>query len=895
MEQETRKVPSSTFESIPVTSTSSIPGPFGSASTPTLRFPKPQGSQHLANWISDSAPDISLTSMADDTAMGESAYELINSTDGESQDDPMTESISSLAYSRTDDVHSLAGSDAGPHSDTDDEAGPHSSSSSIRYADPELELLSKPPPTSPFRFSALPGHMSSSSQSIEFKEGTVFLGKISVKHTIREFGEAETAVLADNMQIPDPPHRLLATIRQTMSLNCLSTREPLRVMYTGSPAARMDIIYKISSAICASRLDDGSRVTPNEGTEGLFNIFPISEFGSSKTPDVHLLESSGHQIRVEDCSLADEIIIEGSSFPGDTVYSITIDGDKTYKSLFSPSGSMIQPKWATLPHIAIFFCTESDDERMKMTRNYAWEFMNRHSVPCIFISDRQSFSGPPVWHWRNFLSEHAVHLCLESREPAGHGVCLRLPIDLASFLNIDARQMNRNLAYLTGLADTSDLANSAETVTPGSGILAKERFGVPSICSRNFYRTARRAFSDCIQTNSWVGPLLLLIISGFTATILATLSFKESPLPSSRSQLYADPSTLRPAGRSAVTATTTPVTTKTVVVNVTLTRTVDVYNTEASASAIASALSFAGFLSDKAFPHSHETEPKPSTCSAERLGAQEILIRIPTRNRASWLAAGAIDIEVYRGQEPVKVKLWAVDEGILVELNREDSYGTLNVSVITTKRPRINESFEVQFGKPPLAAVLDAGMQTLHGIAKKMITSTDEITGALVSGLSHISKNARHDVSSILDRAKGVGVTVQSCTRKLRDQMAARATFSSVFGSLAQSLGDGPRHLVERLRPSDILNERAQLSILKAQIASKLWWLKMQGKVEEHAKYELRAAELLKSRLDHIVQASTGRSQHQIEKQCYGWRYQRGCGSADRVSSKGSRWRKFVG
>ncbi|KAF5018521.1 hypothetical protein F66182_9492 [Fusarium sp. NRRL 66182] len=87
-----------------------------STSEPTLRFPRPQGNRHLANWISSSNPDIMrITTTTEDTGLSESTYELISGTDTESQDDNYTESISesvgSLDFHRADDVHSLAGTE----------------------------------------------------------------------------------------------------------------------------------------------------------------------------------------------------------------------------------------------------------------------------------------------------------------------------------------------------------------------------------------------------------------------------------------------------------------------------------------------------------------------------------------------------------------------------------------------------------------------------------------------------------------------------------------------------------------------------------------------------------------------------------------------------------------
>ncbi|KAF4962324.1 hypothetical protein FSARC_9609 [Fusarium sarcochroum] len=87
-----------------------------STSEPTLRFPRPQGNRHLANWISSSNPDIMrITTTTEDTGLSESTYELISGTDTESQDGNYTESISesvgSLDFHRPDDVHSLAGTE----------------------------------------------------------------------------------------------------------------------------------------------------------------------------------------------------------------------------------------------------------------------------------------------------------------------------------------------------------------------------------------------------------------------------------------------------------------------------------------------------------------------------------------------------------------------------------------------------------------------------------------------------------------------------------------------------------------------------------------------------------------------------------------------------------------
>ncbi|RGP66432.1 hypothetical protein FLONG3_8869 [Fusarium longipes] len=88
-----------------------------STSEPTLRFPRPQGNRHLANWISSSNPDIMrfTTAPEEDGLMSESSYEIISSIDTGSQDgnynESMSESIGSFDLARPDDVQSCAGTE----------------------------------------------------------------------------------------------------------------------------------------------------------------------------------------------------------------------------------------------------------------------------------------------------------------------------------------------------------------------------------------------------------------------------------------------------------------------------------------------------------------------------------------------------------------------------------------------------------------------------------------------------------------------------------------------------------------------------------------------------------------------------------------------------------------
>lgn len=809
--------------------------------------------------------------MPDDGSMAESAYELINSTDGESQDGRLTESVSSLDYPRPDDVQSLDGSDNAYQSDSgssDNEDEQRSSASSIRYANEALQNPSTPPPTSSHQYRP-PAQQATVPSSIEFvegneedgkKDGSLFLGKISVKHTIRKFTEQETEVIAKAMHMPTAPGRLVATIRQTMSPDFLSTREPLRILYTGSPAARMEIIYKISSAICASGPQDENDTTCSRSSDGVFNIFPISGFGSSTMPDVHLLESSGRQIRVEDCTSAEEMVIEGAAFPGDTVYSLTVDKDKTYRSLFSPSGSVIQPKWPTLPHIAIFFCTEVDDEHARNTRAHAWEFMTRHGVPSIFISNNQCFTKPLTGRWRDFVDHHAVHLCLESRDPERPTLSQRLPIDLVSFLNIDARQMNRNLTYLTGLVESpAGLSRSDDTVAPplsmgGKGYLEEH---IPECMAT--LRTARRVAGEYVQQRRWLMPFAISLLTVLVGIVISALTVTPSGSPGHINPLSVVSPGFVPTVSSVVPTSAAATATTSVVVNMTSTETVKILNQKAPASTLASALSFAGLLSDKPSnkPSSSvaNSETKTPLCTAEKFGSNSIVIHVPPTRQNPWFSSKGMSIQLLRGDKTVEYELSLNTGLVLVSIPPDEAYGILKLSVTSPKKPKINETFEIDFGKPIGAEFLEAGIRIIQGLSGEIKITVQE-AGVYIHDVVEAAGTLREDTASVLDRAKEVSRTVQRYSQALRDEAATWAKESFNTEKVAGLLADAQERVMGRLGLPGSVRDEVDLAILKAQVASKAWWLKLQGRTQESVDYERKAAQFMQLR--HTIRTTSG-------------------------------------
>ncbi|KAK0674300.1 hypothetical protein QBC41DRAFT_309811 [Cercophora samala] len=883
-----------------------------SPSSPALRFPKPQGSQVLANWISRSSPDIMKTT--EPTNLADSAYEIINpadTTDSESQDGRLTESTSSLCAGRSDDVHSLDGSDHQYSSESDgeveeeeeeeyvddednEEVGNSSHASSIRYTDEALGNPSTQLPTSTLEYGSSSEGSGVVVRAIEFQEDSeepVMLEKISVKHAVREYNDDDSASLATQLDLSEPPKRLVATVRQTMSQAYLSTKQPLRVLYVGRPEAQRPIVLKICNAIWASpSTSDEDQDHSNQDREGVYNIVPISSFGSS--PELDLMHASPCQIKVEHCTSAEEVIYEGSSFPSDTVYTITVEHDKVYTSISSPGGNAIQPRYI-LPHVAFFYCSQDDDAESERTRDAAWSFMKRHGVPSIFISEEQDFAKRTTGSWNDCVNEHAIHLCLESRDPDRPMAPVRFPIDLASFNDIDARQMNRNLAYLTGLSEPEE-ESFIEVET-------SKRKNMPQIQMVELLDTARDAWAKFVERG---GPrrLLPFLLPLFLALFSPYLMSLFTQYPSSSVVPTTQVPHAGPLGSPAVCSTSllstksssagVSTTTKTVVVSLTETKTIEISSQAAPlTSSFASALSYAGLLSDRSLapvqPEVQKQETKKpaavsknTALSASLSGPNEILVDIPSNHKARRLLPNGVKLDVCRGNVCLEKDISYVDQGLLIKLLPKDAYGAVNVSIVSTRKPKINETFEVDLGKTGMADAFGAGLHMLHGVMKKVSSGVDGATSQVGEGAGKV----QGEVANAFKHALEAGKSAQSQTAK----------------SINQATNSAKEQLTRSLRTVEKLHGHADLSILQAQIKSKLLWLRLQGKMEEHDAYQRNATRFLKMKRDELsrVQALREKSAQGAQSCGKSWspfkgRCQRGAHKAEDIS-RDNRWRKMI-
>jgi hypothetical protein len=403
---------------------------------------KPEGSPLLSSSIMSGRSDIH----SDDNAssLGDSTYEILTdstvlTSDDEDRDDN-TDSVASLDEHGVDDALSLAGTEA---SEETASTSSRSDSRAETHGIPEFHGLDRDTHSVEASASGLTlrGEERSSTPPIEFEE-PAFLGEqVSVTHTVCSFSEQQTSEILKHVRIADPPTRLTATVRQTMAKRGLAIDEPFRVLYVGSSTAKGEIISKIGASLAVPMAETSHRRSSR------FNVVPVSSFGDSSSPEVELIDSFGLELVVDECTHARTTKVDARP---DTL-TLNLNNSFWYRSRCDDSGFHLEsPTYWKLPHLAVFFCSDDDNISARQTRLYARSFMARHAVPSIVISQNPLY-GRPVESYT--LDTRSVHMCLESRSATllGNRVLKRLPIDLSTFLNIDARQMNRNLACLTGL------------------------------------------------------------------------------------------------------------------------------------------------------------------------------------------------------------------------------------------------------------------------------------------------------------------------------------------------------------------------------------------------------------------------------------------------------------
>ncbi|KAI9831346.1 MAG: hypothetical protein M1819_005120 [Sarea resinae] len=727
--------------------------------------------QLLANpWAGKMAENLDTNSDDNSSTLGDSAYEILgDSAILTSEDEDTTESLASVEAPRPDDVASIVGSD-----DTDGQETASNSSQADSHVLPMPDRLRQSFAEDEGTDSSLTvkGTSSVPDPSIIFEEPHQGNGEghIAVTHTIRTFSEQETSEIIQHIRTDQPPTQLTATVRQIMTRRGLVVKEPFRVVYVGHPMFKDDIVAKIGAAM-AVPVDQGFNSYPS-ARSSRYNVVPVSSFGGG-TPEVELIDSVGIELVVDECTsvdIADSYETMDLSLNGrHACTSRCRDGSYRFNS----------PVDWKLPHIAIFVCADGDDVESKVNRQRARVFMARHSIPSIFISQKALYTHPAL----RFSLDHAsIHMCLESpgSDMSEGRVLRRLPIDLSTFLNIDAGQMNRNLAYLTGLYDHRDSEGWSEPKAShiSQSLQNTDMAGRMSVPSKYLTSTLKELRSTTKGINGLV-ILGLILLCGFMVSM------------STYQKLVQTGFGMREGPGRIITASTSA-----------MSHTSDLTSPLPRASGLSvqpeGRLSTVVKSDIEGLFFDSSLSVQSDKFQMHKLGDSHMILKPPQR----WISLRKqpdLYISVSRNGKFIDIDCSKMFDGVYaLRLDRKDAYGKLVVSIHTNglpvSRPFAEQKFELDFGSPWLKV---AGWQraarklSLHIWKDIRSAQTDakivlnQMAADLRSGIAHASEGAQYlrsqakllEVESRRFAEKGLEMTkgTSQCARKLSRELFDRS------------------------------------------------------------------------------------------------------------------------
>ncbi|KAI4214115.1 MAG: hypothetical protein LQ351_003200 [Letrouitia transgressa] len=523
-------------------------------------------------------------------------------------------------------------------------------------------------------------YLEHSETAIHLKESSNSEGHL----TIQAFNDSNIPQVLRQLYQDPVPQQIYASIRLKMSGKALVPDRPFKVFFVGDASAKDSVQYKIATALAVDSLSEKRKSSGSM-------VVPIPSFSHSTGQDVVLIEKTNIDIVVDHCNTASFVRNEGGF---DTIGLALTDGTAV-ESSWDGSAFAIAQDWQ-LPDIAIFYLSEFDDTTSKQNRRFARSFMSRHNVPSIIISQATPWDKPSD---AMTLDYRTPHICLEASTggQTKSKTHKRLPIDLQSFLQIVPYQLSRNLALLAEVPMVSTTIKQRQ-----AGPKMESPGYVPDFkACRIFLTWLFHAISDPMRVVSQrrrihpiqpflLASLILIIgcvisqnlrfvgISGVPnidrdGRLAATQTVSASNLASTASVLSAkrifepkphpSPSLVVPVGMPKGLVTTHT-------------------NTDLES-----------FLLDSPA----NTMNKSEKFKVHVIGDCHIVLRPPywfTRSKKM----PKLYFNVTQGNRVLKHQLSTLFEGVhAIELPVNEAHGNLNITVWTTSRPRINETFQVQF------------------------------------------------------------------------------------------------------------------------------------------------------------------------------------------------------
>lgn len=319
-----------------------------------------------------------------------------------------------------------------------------------------------------------------------------------------------------------------------------SGRQSLRLLVLGEdfiPSLRSSIVSKVADALVASSADFDAcgRTSPSR-----FHIVPDC-FGPGSLPstaelipiDCQLEVDHYHRIRCPD--------------PKDNAYDL--QNTSTLKTITSTPAGIQGENW-TQPDLAVILLSPEDHTLIRAQSDIYFRFCRRHCIPILLVSMNDTWTGPA---WESLKLGMLQKAVLDRAEHGGK-VLKRLPVDLDTFLSVDAAQLSRHLAWLVDDSRTEEADTGNQTLFDFDMFKAwcKEISPHVRIAGRGL-RQVNPLFLSLV-----LALLLLQLLSGFWSSGIIGLMPSNTTVPSPTNVSIAmSSSTASSASLSTSTSTST--------------------------------------------------------------------------------------------------------------------------------------------------------------------------------------------------------------------------------------------------------------------------------------------------------------------------------------------------
>lgn len=705
-------------------------------------------------------PDIPSSNMApasegysDDTgsSLGDSAYEILGdstvlTSDDEDCDDT-ADSVLSIGVNGSDDITSLAGSEDGgatpstssqaesengePAPDAEDFTAfedVHKSDMTIKGKDEWF------PPG--FRLNERPGPYS---------------GHIEATYPLPKSSEEQTAMMLNLFGIGRSVCSMVGNVKQTMTNHCIPVTNELRVLYIGNCSAKDGIAAKLAACLACQ--------VPPCSSSHTYQQSSWFESTASKKGDP------------KDCACID-LIIDTCSLGGTSQQigrpndlSLRINNAIWLTSKWSGKGyEQKSPRPWVRPDLAVFFVSEDDDSSAQKTRKCAAGYVRRHHIPSITVSQAPHgeisldayTSGP-----------HAVHTCIEitDSKDEGHTHIQRLPVDLSTFLKVDAGQLNRNIAFLMDhWAQRAKLCRRRRRFAVYGMKVNLERMKEIEDHLETAHNLAARPEPSCRpKKQQWQALLLLyMLLLCALAGVTSTLLYQKFGRTSWSMQEYHQIQRLRSfTGISSVPPAAVAVPSPTLSAKSKI-RIETSKTTPTSDSKSLTTLSPAKDLSSLMTDPSLMTVNQSDSFKIQTVGDTHIIIRPPKRLSVFKKPSGLL-VKVERHGRVLDVELSKLFEGVYaVRLQREDAWGLLNVTVSARSKQPLEQTMQVDFGTSWLRFA--TWRELAKHFPKKLQSNLGKAHAMVQSSVGQIS----HDMHALVDHVLETTLPIQPTAQRLR-------------------------------------------------------------------------------------------------------------------------------